>query len=320
MPQGLGGRRRSDAAPVDLLLVLPPTRRVGRRKVGEAVLHGVRRRLLHAHVKAHGAPRTALGLELHALGAVVPLAHVVVVVRVHEGDAELLSVALVLVLADHVLLLRVDVRVVEEDGHVDALGVHLLDHGPAARCAAAVEQHLHLASVLLPVLVLGPEHGVSQPADHELVTRAGGSGSGGSVAASGIDEEACVAVGQEAVFLVYGVLVDAAESLRPANESAHEQHQRRVCLMEVSDERVADLKIVAWRDAERRCAHEAAALCVCLRGQCPQTLRRGYLRPSRGKLRGELIGFPLPQSQASGLCIGSDECLHAKPMQALEAA
>ena len=123
-----------------LLSVLPSRRCVRGREAVEAVFSGMERGAVHAHVETHRAPSAALGIELHTLGPRHPI--VDVVVRVNKVDAELGGVALVLLLADLVLLARVDVRVVEEDRHLMALRHHLLYHGAAAWCAARVEQHV----------------------------------------------------------------------------------------------------------------------------------------------------------------------------------
>lgn len=75
---------------------------------------------LHSHVEAHGAPPSPLRVKLHPLGPLEPF--VGVVVGVDEGGAHALGESLVLLLPDLVLLARVDVGVVEEDGHVVARG------------------------------------------------------------------------------------------------------------------------------------------------------------------------------------------------------
>src|SRR5690606_17251885 len=104
--QAFVGSCRAAAAIVDLLHVLPArdAERGGDHR--EAVLMGVERRALEAHVEAHGAADAALGLPLHAPGAREPV--VLVVVGIDEGDAVLLGEADVLVLAQEILPLRMD--------------------------------------------------------------------------------------------------------------------------------------------------------------------------------------------------------------------
>src|SRR5687767_1793503 len=113
-------RRGAAAAVVDLVHVLPARDAERAGHDGEAVLVGVERSALEAHVEAHGAAPALLRLVFHPLRAREPV--VGVVVRIHERHAELLREADVLALAQLVFLLRVHVRVVEEDRVVDARG------------------------------------------------------------------------------------------------------------------------------------------------------------------------------------------------------
>lgn len=126
-------------AVVDLLHVLPPrdAERAGNdRKV---VFVRVQRRALKAHVEAHGATDASLRFVFHALGARKPI--VAVVVRVDKGHAKLFRKADILVLAQFVFLQWMDVRVIEENGEVDARGVHGFHHFAAARRATGMQQH-----------------------------------------------------------------------------------------------------------------------------------------------------------------------------------
>src|SRR5687767_12007156 len=105
---------------------------------------GVERSALEAHVEAHGAALALLRLVLHPLRAREPV--VGVVVRVHERHPELLREADVLALPQLVFLLRVDVRVVEEDRVLDARRQHRLHHFARARRAAGVQENLPMAT------------------------------------------------------------------------------------------------------------------------------------------------------------------------------
>mmetsp|Transcript_12864 Transcript_12864/g.30211 ORF Transcript_12864/g.30211 Transcript_12864/m.30211 type:complete len:220 (-) Transcript_12864:931-1590(-) len=136
--------RRTHAAVVDLLHVLPTryTQRTGDHR--KAMLMRIQRRALEAHVEAHGAAHAALGLVLHPPGPLEPV--VPIVVGIDEGHAELLGEADVLVLAQLVFLERMDVGVVEEDGVVDARGQHGLHDLARARRAAGMQQHLVMAA------------------------------------------------------------------------------------------------------------------------------------------------------------------------------
>src|SRR5580658_3800024 len=101
---------------------------------------GIERGALETHVKAHRAADSALWLILHALGARKPV--VGVVVRIHEGDAALLRKSDVLVLAQLVFLLWMDIRIVEEDRKIDAALEHRFHDLARTGGAAGVQQHL----------------------------------------------------------------------------------------------------------------------------------------------------------------------------------
>src|SRR3569623_1196840 len=132
------------SAIVDLRHVLPARDTERTRYHRKAVLMRIERGALKAHVKAHGAACAALRLPLHALGSRKPV--VLVVVSIDETNAMLLGKAHVLILAQKIFALRMDVRVVEEDGVVDAGGEHRLHHLARARRAARMQQNL-----LLPI-------------------------------------------------------------------------------------------------------------------------------------------------------------------------
>src|SRR5690606_15990655 len=146
-------RRGPHAAVVDLRHVLPARDAERAGDDGKAVLVGVERRALEAHVEAHGAAPAALGLVLHAAGAGEPL--VLVVVGIDELDAVLLGERDVLALSDLVLRARMDVRVVEEDRVLDARFEHRFHDLAGARGAAGVQQHPRARNRRLELLALG---------------------------------------------------------------------------------------------------------------------------------------------------------------------
>ena len=98
------------------------------------MLRSVKRSTLEPHVEAHRAALTTLGRKLHPFCAAHPLRDVVI--RVDEIDTESACILQILLLPKQILTPRMDVGVVEEDCHVVATGVHLLNHRTAARRAA----------------------------------------------------------------------------------------------------------------------------------------------------------------------------------------
>src|SRR5690606_12028429 len=132
-------RGRPHAAVVDLGHVLPARDAQRAGDHGEAVLVGVQRRALEAHVEAHRAAHAPLRLVLHAARPREPF--FLVVVRVDELDAVLFRERDVLALADLVLRARMDVGVVEEDRVLDARFEHRFHDLAGTGRAAGMQQH-----------------------------------------------------------------------------------------------------------------------------------------------------------------------------------
>jgi len=91
-----------------------------------------------AHVKAHGAAHTALGLLFHTLGALEPVLHVVI--PIHKGNAQLFTKADIFVLADFVFFFWMDIGVVEKHGEVNTAIHHALHQVASTRGAAGMEE------------------------------------------------------------------------------------------------------------------------------------------------------------------------------------
>lgn len=95
---------------------------------------GVKGGPLEAHVEAHGAAYTTFGLPFHAFCPGEPV--VLVIIGVDKWNSVLFGEPNVFVLAEEILPLGVDVRVVEEDCIVDARRRHRLHHLTRTWCAA----------------------------------------------------------------------------------------------------------------------------------------------------------------------------------------
>ena len=99
----------------------------------------VKRGAFKAHIETHGAAYAAFRLPLHAARALKPV--IFVVVSIHERHAKLLSKADILLFTQLILFQRMNIRVVEENGVVDAGGEHRFHHFAGAGGAAGVQQH-----------------------------------------------------------------------------------------------------------------------------------------------------------------------------------
>mmetsp|Transcript_56736 Transcript_56736/g.91811 ORF Transcript_56736/g.91811 Transcript_56736/m.91811 type:complete len:245 (-) Transcript_56736:106-840(-) len=108
--------RSTDARVVHLRRILPTACCICGRKPLEALLKGMECGPLEAHVKTHATSLALLWAELHALGTLIPLIHIIV--TIYKRDAQLLCIAHVLLLPDLVLLPRMDVGIVKENRHV----------------------------------------------------------------------------------------------------------------------------------------------------------------------------------------------------------
>ena len=106
------------------------------------MLRRVKRGAGKAHIKAHGAACATFGVALHALRAGEPVLHVVI--RINERNTHLLGEANILVFANFIFLQRVNVRVVEKDSEVDAVGDDLLHQLTRTGGAAGMHEHARL--------------------------------------------------------------------------------------------------------------------------------------------------------------------------------
>src|SRR5688572_7926155 len=77
----------------------------------------VKRRALETHIETHGATDPSLRFHLHALGPRKPIVYIII--GINKGNVVLFSKADILLLAQIVLLLRMNVRVVEEDCEIN---------------------------------------------------------------------------------------------------------------------------------------------------------------------------------------------------------
>ena len=106
------------------------------------MLMRVQRRAFETHVETHGTADSSFGFVLHAAGTFEPV--VAVIVCVNKRNAEFLGEPNVLVFAQFVFLLRMDIGVVEENGEVDARRLHGLHDFSRAWRTAGMQQYLVL--------------------------------------------------------------------------------------------------------------------------------------------------------------------------------
>mmetsp|Transcript_60779 Transcript_60779/g.100396 ORF Transcript_60779/g.100396 Transcript_60779/m.100396 type:complete len:259 (+) Transcript_60779:138-914(+) len=122
---------------IHLVSILPSARGISGGDGTEAMLRRIQRSPLKAHIKTHGASGASLRTELHALRASKPL--VCIIIRVHERNTQLVCKAFVLLLPDLIFLFGMDIGVVEEDGDIQALLLHLFNHRSRTRGATGVQ-------------------------------------------------------------------------------------------------------------------------------------------------------------------------------------
>mmetsp|Transcript_15964 Transcript_15964/g.40590 ORF Transcript_15964/g.40590 Transcript_15964/m.40590 type:complete len:291 (-) Transcript_15964:771-1643(-) len=259
---------------------------------------------LEPHVEAHRAPVSALGAMLASLRTAVPF--VDVVVGVHEVNPQPFRVPHILRLSDFVLLARVNVRIVEKNCHLHARACHLLDHRAGARCTARVQQHLHLLAAvhgnvveMRSVIFAFPQ--VPRPL---------------------VEEQASVAVAQEAVRAVERMAVNFLDALLAIDESADEKHERGVWHVKVCHERVHEPKAISRNDAQRRRRAHDAAVIVCGTGERSQSLGCAHVVVRRWRLH--VVRLPLRQCprlwRARQDVRSISHSFHAEPVECLQAS
>ena len=104
---------------------------------------GIQRRALKAHVKTHGAADAFFRLIFHAFGALKPV--VGVVVAVNKGNIMLFGKADIFLLADQILFDRMNIRIIEKDGEIDAGMNQSFHHFAGTGRAAGMQQQFIVA-------------------------------------------------------------------------------------------------------------------------------------------------------------------------------
>ena len=131
-------RRRTLAAVIYLLHVLPAGDPQRAADDAESIFCRIERRTLETHIEAHGAADAALGFPFHAFRALKPV--IGVVIGINKRHAVLFRKANILLLTNEVFLLRMDIGVIEENGVLNARRLDSLHHFTGAGGAAGVQQ------------------------------------------------------------------------------------------------------------------------------------------------------------------------------------
>ncbi len=127
----------ADTAIVYLVKVFPTGDAERTADEVKAIFVGVQRGPFEAHVEAHRTADAAFRFHFHAFCAGKPVVHIVV--GIDEGDVVFFRKTDILVLPQIIFLLGMDIRVVKEDGEIDAGGNDGFHYFTGAGCAAGMQ-------------------------------------------------------------------------------------------------------------------------------------------------------------------------------------